>query len=94
MRIFLIAGIVFACNANAQLVSIECPKSYPPKPAALEVTPDGHHGRGLVPANNPLEDWNIFDGEFGGSMQVHTGEIVKVKGGTDTHVPQIRWFVC
>jgi hypothetical protein len=94
MKMLLIAGIVLACDANAQLVNVECPKSYPPKPSALEVTPGSHRGRGLVPAKNPLEDWGVFDGEFGGSMQIHTGEAVKVPGGTDTQVPPIRWFVC
>lgn len=47
-----------------------------------------------MPANSPLEDWGIFDGEFGEPAQIHAGETVKVKGGSDTKVPATRWFVC
>lgn len=94
MSKLLIAGLILACNANAQVISVECPKSYPPKDSALDVAPTGHTGRGLVPANNPLEDVGLFDGEFGEPAQVHGGEIRKVKGGTDIEVPPIRWLVC
>jgi hypothetical protein len=90
----IFAGLILACNADAQVVSIECPKSYPPKDSALEVAPPGHKGMGLVPASNPLKDWSLFDGEFGEQAQIHAGEDIKVKDGTDTKVPPIRWFVC
>lgn len=94
MRTLLIAGMALACNANAQLVNVECPRSYPPQPITLTATPSGHQGQGLLPPSNPLEDWSIFDGEFGESMQIHAGEVTKVNGGTDTKVPPIRWLVC
>lgn len=94
MNKLLMAGLLLACNANAQVVSVECPKSYPPKASPLEVAPPGHKGRGLVPAGNPLKDWGIFDGEFSEPAQIHAGEDAKVNGGTDTKVPPIRWFVC
>lgn len=94
MRTLLFIVLLLACNANAQVVSVECPKSYPPKASALEVVPEGHKGKGLVPADNPLEDWSLFDGDFGESAQIHAGEEAKVKGGTDTKVPPVRWFVC
>jgi hypothetical protein len=95
MRTLLITGLILACNANAnaQVISVECPKSYPPKDSALEVAPPGHKGRGLVPARNPLEDWSLFD-EFNDPAPIHAGEATKVKGGTDTEVPPIRWLVC
>lgn len=94
MRTLLFMVLLLACNANAQVVSVECPKSYPPKASALEVVPAGHQGKGLVPANNPLEDWSLFDGEFGESAPIHAGEETKVKDGTDAKAPPIRWFVC
>ena len=93
-RLPFIIGLILACNASAQVVSVECPQFYPPRTSPLEVTPPGHKGRGLVPASNPLVDWSLFDGEFGESAQIHAGEETKVKGGTDTTVPPIRWFVC
>lgn len=94
MRTWYFAMFFVAFNANAQVVNVECPKTYPPRDSSLEATPNGHRGKGLVPANSPLEDWGLFDGEFGEPMQIHAGTDVKVAGGTNTEVPPIRWFVC
>lgn len=93
-RLLLIVGLILAWNVNAQVVSVECPRSYPPKDSPLDVPMPGYRGRGLVPGGGLLTDWSIFDGEFGGLGQIHVGEVVKVKGGTDTTVPPVRWLVC
>lgn len=87
MRNLIFTLLLLACNTNTQVVSAECRKSYPPKASALEVVAADHKGKGLVPAGNPLEDWSLFDGEFGGSEQIHAGEQTNVRGGTDTRDP-------
>ena len=91
-NLLLFVVLIVTCNANAQVVSVECPHSYPPKDLPLDAPMPGYRGRGLVPGGGLLTDWSIFDGEFGGLAQIHVGEVLK--GGTDTTVPPVRWLVC
>jgi hypothetical protein len=94
MRALFIAALLLASTADAQVVNVECPKSYPPKDAALEVAPPGHRGKGLV-EKSELIGYQIFGGEFGGKTEFVSGHPKKVKGGSDiTDFSTPDWFVC
>lgn len=94
MRTLLIAGLVVAFGANAQVVNVECPKSYPPKDSALAVAPLGHKGKGLVQTSE-LVSYQIFGGEFGGQAELVSGRPKKVKEGTDiVDFSTPAWLVC
>jgi len=94
MRILLLAGLVLASTANAQMVNVECPKSYPPKDFVLAAAPPGHKGKGLI-EKSELVGYQIFGGEFGGKVELVSGYPKKVKEGTDIiDFSTPDWLVC
>jgi hypothetical protein len=94
MRTLLIATLVVCSTANAQIVNVECPRSYPPEDAALPSVPSGHKGKGLV-EQRELVNVGIFGGEFGGKEEFVSGYEKKVKGGTDmVDFSLPTWLVC
>lgn len=94
MKRLLIAAVVFCSTSNAQVVNVECPKSYPPTDAPLTIAPPGHKGKGLVETRE-LVNVGIFGGEFGGKEEFVPGYEKKVKGGTDmVDFSLPTWLVC
>jgi hypothetical protein len=94
MKALVIAVLLLSSTADAQVVNVECPKSYPPKDTALEVAPAGHKGKGLI-EKSELVGYQIFGGEFEGKAEFVSGYPKKVKGGTDiVDFSTPDWFVC
>jgi hypothetical protein len=94
VRTLLLAALLLASTANAQVVNVECPRSYPPSDSALAAVPAGHTGKGLVEARE-LVNVGFFGGEFGGKEEFVSGREKKVKGGTDmTDFSPPAWLVC
>jgi len=94
MRTLLIAGLILCSTANAKVVNVECPKSYPPQNTALTTTLSGHKGKGLV-EKSELVNFGIFGGDFGEKQEFVLGRSKKVKGGTDmVGFSSPTWLVC
>jgi hypothetical protein len=94
VRTFLLAAILLSATSHAQVLDVECPRSFPPEDSALAAVPAGHRGKGLVETRE-LVNVGIFGGEFGGKEEFVSGLEKKVKGGTDMiDFSPPTWLVC